>query len=85
MTDGAAPGARNLRCFVVEITSSALRLRSCQACGKSDGRTRGFNSAVAAKPLTPAPNRAGTRSRPNPREPRADFGLFARSNGYPDW
>ena len=34
--------------------------------------------------LTPTPNRAGTRSRPNPRQPHADFDLFARSNGYPD-
>jgi hypothetical protein len=35
----------------------SFAVKSCQACGESDGGTWGFNSPVTAMPLTPARSR----------------------------
>ena len=65
MTTGAAPRRTQLT-LVVGITSSALEMKGCHACGKSEGRTLDLKRAVAAMPFTAARNRAGTRSRLEP-------------------
>ena len=77
MTDRRGPGARNLRWFVVGITSSALQVKRCQACGKSDGRNWGFTRGSDHASYAPAQSWRHSLS-PEPALTRADFGLFAR-------